>query len=68
MKIMGTSVPEDVSMTVRTYLPHIIEISVPVHQLAQATPQKTLNLFNNATRTSVLTLKPVSQHEKCYPG
>jgi len=41
MKMMGTSVPEDVSMTVRTSLPHIIEITVPVHQLAQATPQKT---------------------------
>jgi hypothetical protein len=49
MKMMGTSVPEDVSMTVCTFLPHIIEISVPIYQLAQATPQKTLNLFNNAT-------------------
>jgi len=31
---MGTSVPENVSMTVHTFLPHIIEISVPIHQLA----------------------------------
>jgi hypothetical protein len=41
MKMMGTSVPEDVSMTVCTFLPHIIEISEPIYQLAQATPQKT---------------------------
>jgi hypothetical protein len=41
---------------------------VPIYQLAQATPQKTLNLFNNATWTSDLTFKPVSQQiqTRCY--